>query len=243
MYEPVTLHRVLIMRMPIDLVCQSPNFSISFMTLVLSYSPETNVTSGFLGFVVEDAGISLMDPLLSKLKATAVQATHPLLLPAIVLGIWCHILRVDMGGVYSRLHEVERKTGHMEHLGENETQQNMTVYHEVHKSLITQHAYLSNDVATFTVALGKALQDAFIEMGKTFRPQFKTEIAKHDADLKAFVTKMQDLTQVKMQQRNRMFSAIDIQLKVVRAIPAGFRFADEYDWASCTILCSKATVP
>lgn len=206
--------------MPIGFVCQSPSFYHNFMTLALSYNPETNVSSGFLGFVVNDAGISPRDPLLSKLKAASVQVTHPLLLPAIALGTWCHLLRSDQAKVDFEVHEIQRKTGLLNHqYGDSETQHNMDEYHKVHKSLVTQHVNLSTDSANFVDALGIAIQAAFADMS-SLKPRFQQEIAKHERELQAFVVHMQDMTRVQKQQRDRMLGRIDIQLKVVRPLKA-----------------------
>jgi hypothetical protein len=196
-------------------VCQSPNFSDSFMTLTLSYNPESHITCGYLGFV-EGRDMDLLVP---RTKAAEAEAAHPLLVPTIVLGNWCHVLRQDYETIHQRLREVQIQTGLMKQLvGEGDslkTKKNREAYHEVHQEIVTQHAYLSYDTADFVKALAGALDTSLNKLKQYVKPQYQSEIKKNEVALKGVVAKMQDFIHVQELQRERMFHRVDIQLKVV----------------------------
>jgi hypothetical protein len=193
------------------------------MTLTLSYNPVINITSGYLGFVVQDSGDagtrSLMDLLIPRIKAAAAEATHPLLVPTIVLGTWCHIHRQDHETIHLKLREVQRQTGLMKQFGGQsdslKTKKNREAYHEIHQEIVIQHAYLSYDTAEFVKGLAGALDNSFDELKQYIRSQYQSEIRKHEIALKSVVAKMQDIIHVQELQRERMFHRVNIQLKVV----------------------------
>src|SRR5436190_7350878 len=95
------------------IVCQSPPFLDSFMTMVLSYKPSVNMTSGFLGFHTGSGYPAVGIRLIRTFKEVATQVAHPLLLPVLVYGLWTDHLNHEHISVAARLRSIQRQTGLM----------------------------------------------------------------------------------------------------------------------------------
>jgi hypothetical protein len=107
------------------------------MTMVLSYKPSTNTTSGFLGFQTGSERPAVGTRLVPVLKEVSAQIINPILLPAITYGVWADELHHEHINIAARLRVVQEQTGLMnDYLRLQRTVGNVMNFDEVHRDLI-----------------------------------------------------------------------------------------------------------
>ncbi|MCJ1404484.1 hypothetical protein MMC11_007710, partial [Xylographa trunciseda] len=170
----------------LSIVVQSPKYTgdDSFISTALSYDPVLNVTSGYLGYIFDEAkeGKGTMDSVISDLETgAALLSAHPLLLPTLILKSWCDYYHEQLETSRLTLHEVELQTRILEDRftikerlsyddqaqttnesksTEQEEQIIKASYNKIHKDLSAQHERLLNESFPFANDFGVSCLDA-----------------------------------------------------------------------------------
>ena len=199
------------------IVLQSPKFIASFMSLALSFDPISNITRGFLGHVTGNGVNGPIDPVLEDLKRMVDYSSHPVLLPALAFGLWCHILRDDCTNINWQLRDIQGRTGLMkDYLRQTNAEENLPLYvdfDKIHSELVEQQQYLSSSISDFVFELGEFCLVALSDIGEV-----QKMAAKRDTELKAYILQMQRMAKSELQHKDRMLSRVDVQFKVVSQI-------------------------
>ena len=200
----------------VGIVCQSPMILDSYTTMVLSYKPLQNTTTGFLGFQSTGPDAGLGRHIISMLKNLGSRAFNPMLLPALSYSIWIDALNDEHGDIAFTLRSVEDQTGLMEdYLQQKRIAEDVVNFDSVHRALIVQHAYLTNGISDFVVSFGPAIAEA---LGKVDSFCAAIPNCRYDGgEVTAFVEHMQVRASTEMQHRQRMLDRISMYLQVVSA--------------------------
>jgi hypothetical protein len=184
------------------------------MTMVLSYNPRNNASTGFLGFQSSGEEAGLGRHLITMLKNLGSRASNPMLLPALTYSIWIDALNDEHGDIALSLRSVQDQTGLMEdYLHQTRIAEDVVNYDSVHRILVVQHAYLTNGIADFVSSLGPTLFQALERVG-----DFCSAIpnCRYDGkEVAAFVEHMQVRANTELQHRQRMLDRISMYLQVV----------------------------
>lgn len=93
---------------------QSPKYNRdTFITTALSYNPSNNITSGFLGYTYGRKTRD-EDDVIYRLKECATLSMHPMLLPAVILKIWCNYYHDKLDNSRLMLRRVEEQNRRLE---------------------------------------------------------------------------------------------------------------------------------
>ena len=187
------------------------------MTMVLSYNPRENTTTGFLGFQSSGPDVGLGRHLITMLKNLGSRASNPMLLPALSYGLWIDALNDEHGNIALALRSVQDQTGLMEdYLQQKRIAEDVVNFDSVHRALVVQHAYLTNGVADFVVSLGPAIFQA-LEKAESFCAAILD--CRYDGEeVTAFVEHMRVRASTELQHRQRMLDRISMYLQVVSTI-------------------------
>jgi hypothetical protein len=182
------------------------------MTLVLSHDPQTRITSGFLGYSLEEC-----DEILSMLKRSARLALHPLLIPALIHSTWFRIMFDQHAQVHRKLNSIQQRTGVMKkYLNGSRSkmkkfdQMTQNDHDDVHGNIVEQHAYLSNGLSEFVGKIGSALTEGLEAVKKL------NLAAYHAHGLQAYVKHWTVRTERELEHREQLLKRIDLQIQVVR---------------------------
>jgi len=188
------------------------------MAMALSYDPLTNTTNGFLGFQNDPPESGFGRLLLTRLKDTATSSGNPLLLPALMYGLWIDALSQENSSVAVTLRrEVQDKTGLMdEYLSHNILTDDPLNYDAVHRTLLVQHAYLTNGIADYVSRLGTALQNALDRLAPFC--QVIKDSRYDSSDVQDFIEDMNVRAEIQMEHRARMLDRISMYLQVVSSL-------------------------
>ena len=185
------------------------------MTMVLSYNPESNITTGFLGYQSSGPDAGLGRHLITMLKHLGSRAYNPMLLPALSYSLWIDALNDEHGSVALALRSVQDQTGLMEdYLHQTRIAEDVVNFDAVHRTLIVHHAFLTNGIADFVVSLGPAILQA-LEKVDSFCAALPN--CRYDGtEVAAFVEHMRMRANTELQHRQRMLDRIDMYIQVVR---------------------------
>jgi hypothetical protein len=187
----------------------------SFMSMVLSHDPTTNTTSGFLGFQNDPPGSGFGAMLLSRLANTGSSCGNPLLLPALTYSLWIDALSQENSSVAVALRrEVQDRTGLMdEYLSSQRLTDDPLNYDAVHRTLLVQHAYLTNGIADYVSGLGSALDTVLTTLDATCTALPDSHY--DDSDVAPFIQDMHVRAKTQMEHRARMLERITMYLQVL----------------------------
>ena len=202
------------------IVCQSPNFIESFLTMALSYDPIQHITSGILAHRAEKGNDSPIYDLLSDLKGTSLHASHPMLLPLLILRRWYFRLYTHHDEIGQRLKAIQRDTGQMKNYfrkaNSEESFDQFINFDKIHTRIVEEHVYVSNSISDFVEELSAGFLNALDEIGDKRLSSSQIINKVHDEDLRAFALQMQRMVKVELRNKDRLLSRLDMQLKVVR---------------------------
>jgi ADP-ribose pyrophosphatase YjhB (NUDIX family) len=203
---------------PVGIVFQSPPLIDSFMTFALSFDPSSKMTKGFLGFQMSKEYVTPGLRLLSMIQDVPDQVWDPMLLPALSYGLWTDTLQRDHNRISTNLREVQEKTGLMnDYLRQHRTVEDTVNFDAVHRTLVLQHAYLTNGMADFVLALGPATVKAIEKIEGRFPKDPASTYIYHSEDTREHVDHMQVRAATEFQHRQRMLDRIAMYLQVVRS--------------------------
>ena len=150
-------------------------------------------------------------------------STHPLLLPALIYSAYCSKLRYQLLQVRDQIDTVQEETGQvlkMSASGKEPTAQSenasQNTYESLHKTLVEQHARLTNGLSDFIAELGPACEKALSTI-EVADPHISVigKTAAH-VDVKLFVSILLTAARFDWQNRERLLGRVSIQLQVVR---------------------------
>lgn len=191
------------------------------MTLAIAFDPVARSTSGFLGFRTSEQHVTPGHRLLLEIREAASRIQNPMLMPALLFGIWADLLQREHGKVSMQLREVQKKTGMMsDYLRQHGVIEDIVNYDSIHQTLVLQHAYLTNGIADFLLAFGPALASGLDRVERHFR---KREVKKalgpafaYDSfDIRHYVDHVRAKVDTELQHRQRMLDRISMYLQVV----------------------------
>jgi hypothetical protein len=187
----------------------------SFMSMVLSHDPKTNTTSGFLGFQNDPPNSGFGAMLLSRLTNTGSSCGNPLLLPALTYSLWIDALSQENSSVAVALRrEVQDRTGLMdEYLSSQRLTDDPLNYDAVHRTLLVQHAYLTNGIADYVSGFGSALDTVLATLDATCTALPDSHY--DDSDVVPFIQDMHVRAKTQMEHRARMLERITMYLQVL----------------------------
>jgi hypothetical protein len=220
------------------IVFQSPKLIEAFMTLVLSYDPQSNITCGYLGYTstITKPDIpqrpSMLQPILADLRSAAQHASHPMLLPILSFGLWCEILRNEFSRVDRKLKRVADDTNLMREyfFGNGEDRMEPTrpedveaQHSEMHQILADQHFYLTGQTGTFIEALSDTAITMFTDVQESIPNRHATTI-EAGPGLETYIRHVQERAKVELKHKERLLSRLEMLLQIVSIFHAGRRF-------------------
>ena len=169
------------------IISQSPNFTDRFLTVCLSYDPQQNITSGFLGYRSTANFPEIDDLLLTIIKRAARYAFHPLLLPILIQRLWYFILHKNYSKAFNDLWHVQFDTGQMKdyfhkHYAK-ETIPELIDFNKVHARIVEQHTDLTTDLSRFVEQADAVLLRALDEIDDEWLYNSRNIHAAHHQDL------------------------------------------------------------
>jgi len=223
---------------PLGIVLQSPKLFEAFMTLVLSYDPQSNITCGYLGYITtisdrrRSRRSSLLQPLLADLRSAAQHASHPLLLPILGFGLWCEILRNEHTRIDRELKGVARNTDLVREYfyGVEEERMEPTNSKELedrhmtmHQKLAEQHLYLTGQTGTFVEALSDTAVTILRDVEQSI-PDRHTTTIEAGRGLKTYMLHIQERAKAELKHKERLLSRLDMQLQIVSILDTSHLF-------------------
>lgn len=165
-------------------------------------------------------------------------STHPLLLPALIYSAYCSKLRYQLGQARDEIDTVQAETGEVlrafvngkESLERRDSwaQSRHQTYESLHKTLVEQHANLTNGLFDFIADMGPACTKALSDIEAADSGILAISKTAAHSDLKVFISILLTAAKFDLQNRDRLLSRVSIQLQVVRrAYPECLRPADE----------------
>jgi hypothetical protein len=184
------------------------------MTLVLSYDPASQITTGFFGYTQREG-----DDIITALKQGAQLTLHPLLIPALIHSTWFKIMSDQYSAVTKRLRTVQKTTGLLdEYLGRhsyNQLKSNAFLqltpaeHDDIHKTLIGQHAYLTTALSDFVGNMGRFTAKG-LELFTSINP-----VPGRDFGLPAYVNYWTVRAGRELEHREQLLKRVDVQIQVV----------------------------
>jgi hypothetical protein len=186
------------------------------MTFALSFDSSTNTTSGFFGFQTSGKFVTPGQQLVSMIQDVPEQIQDPMLIPALCYGLWTDVIQGEHSNVALHLREVQEKTGLMhDYLRQQKVVEDTVNFDAVHRNLVLQHAYLTNGIADFVLALGPATMNAIQTIEAHFGAQSLTGFNYDSTEAREYVEHTQLRAETEMQHRQRMLDRINMYLQVV----------------------------
>jgi hypothetical protein len=184
------------------------------MTLVLSYDPNSQITSGFFGYTQREG-----DDIITALKKSAHLTLHPLLIPALIHSTWFKIMSEQYSVVTKRLRKVQNTTGlldeylgsHAQYHPKTDTFLQLTPaeHDEIHKTLIAQHAYLTTALSDFVGNMGPCTAKG-LEVFSGINPR-----PGRDFGLPVYVNYWTVRACRELEHREQLLKRVDVQIQVV----------------------------
>lgn len=185
------------------------------MTLVLTFDPATRSTSGFYGFQMRQSRPTPGLELLTMIQQESNQVEDPLLIIALFYGVWINTVQREHSSISLELRKVQEQTGLMsDYLRQQRIVEDTINFDGVHRTLVLQHAYLTNGSSDFVLALGPATMNAINRVEEYYK-NLNTGYKYDCAEIKQYVEHMQIRALTEMQHRQRMLDRITMYLQVV----------------------------
>jgi hypothetical protein len=184
------------------------------MTLVLSYDPSSQITSGFFGYTRDEG-----DDIISALKKSAHLTLHPLLIPALIHSTWFKIMSDQYSAVTRRMRQVQKDTGllndylggHAQYRPQTDTFLQLTPaeHNAIHKTLIEQHAYLTTALSDFVGNMGPSTAKGLAAFDEI------NPVPRRDYGLPAYVSYWNVRVGRELEHREQLLKRVDVQIQVV----------------------------
>jgi hypothetical protein len=184
------------------------------MTLVLSYDPSSQITSGFFGYTRDEG-----DDIISALKKSAHLTLHPLLIPALIHSTWFKIMSDQYSAVTRRMRQVQKDTGllndylggHAQYRPQTDTFLQLTPaeHNAIHKTLIEQHAYLTTALSDFVGNMGPSTAKGLAAFDEI------NPVPRRDYGLPAYVSHWNVRVGRELEHREQLLKRVDVQIQVV----------------------------
>lgn len=204
---------------------QSYDSSSCFITSVLSYSTETRITSGFVGYSDHED----LDTLISSIKATGVYASSILFVPVIVYSYWIEVYRMDtkfcsdeVDKVEEKMQKLSRVSGSRE--GDDDSRRNRErnkrllspkKVDRIHDKILEVLRHASMTIVPFTREFGIVLIESLGEMMKLEADAGLEKRRVKTAEMLELCRMLQGHGNGMELFREKALSDIDVQLKVV----------------------------
>ena len=188
------------------------------MTLALTFDPANQCTTGFYGFNVRHNYATPGMELLFKIQQESDQIDDPMLIPALLYGTWVDTIQREHYSISLELRKVQEQTGLMgDYLRQHKIVEDVMNFDSVHRTLVLQHAYLTNGSTEFVRRLGPATLNAIDKIEEFFNKTSQTIVAfKYDCtEVRQYVEHMQVRASTEVQHRQRMLERISMYLQVV----------------------------
>lgn len=153
--------------------------------------------------------------LLFRIQQESDQIEDPMLIPALFYGTWIDTIQREYNSISRELRKVQEQTGLMgDYLRQNKIVEDVMNFDSVHRTLVLQHAYLTNGSSEFVRRLGPATMNAIDRIEEYYKNQ--TAGYKYDCtEVKQYAEHMQVRALTEMQHRQRMLDRISMYLQVV----------------------------
>lgn len=198
-------------------ICQSAPLEDSFMTLALTFDPANRCTTGFYGFNIRPnyntPGLELLD----RIQQESDQIEDPMLIPALFYGTWIDAIQLEHSSISLELRKVQEQTGLMsDYLRQHRIVEDVMNFDSVHRTLVLQHAYLTNGSSEFVRRLGPATMNAVDRIEEYYENHQSIGYKYDSTEVREYVEHMQVRASTEMQHRQRMLDRISMYLQVVR---------------------------
>lgn len=206
-------------------IFQSPRYGTDFLSAALSFDPASKVTSGFLGYISSDQGIwNGLDTLVSDLTDLGHLASHPLLLPTLILETLCNNYNQDLKRIQNDLRDVQRNLGTMQQYflrqdGEVYGQQ-LIEWDKNHAKLVINHNELTGETFTFMSDFCTSCFDILDEKPSQLESteQIKQSTLEKQSDhqeLRDFLSRSKRILAIQFHHRQRLQDRISVHFNVV----------------------------
>lgn len=185
------------------------------MTLALTFDPANQCTTGFYGFNIRHNYDTPGLELLLKIQQESDQIEDPMLIPALFYGTWIDAIQREHSTISLELRKVQEQTGLMsDYLRQHRIVEDVMNFDSVHRTLVLQHAYLTNGSSDFARRLGPATINAIDRIEEYYKSEpvgYKYDCT----EVREYVEHMQVRASTEMQHRQRMLERISMYLQVV----------------------------
>ena len=200
----------------LGLICQSPPLADSFMTIALTFDPANRCTTGFYGFNMKQNYDTTGLELLFKIQQECDQIEDPMLIGALFYGTWIDAIQREHSTIGRELRKVQEQTGLMsDYLRQHKIVEDVMNFDSVHRTLVLQHAYLTNGSSEFVRRLGPATMNAIDKIEEYYKDQQPSGYQYDCTEVKQYMEHMQVRASTEMQHRQRMLDRISMYLQVV----------------------------
>lgn len=207
------------------------------MTIALTFDPAAQCTTGFYGFNMNPNYDTTGVELLVKIQQESDQIEDPLLIPVLFYGTWIDAIQREHGTIGRELRKVQEQTGLMsDYLRQHKIVEDVMNFDSVHRTLVLQHAYLTNGSSDFVRRLGPATMIAIDRVEAYYENQQPPGYKYDCTEVKQYMEHMQVRALTEMQHRQRMLDRISMYLQVVswRPLKRLLTKLTTSTWPSCT---------
>jgi hypothetical protein len=184
-----------------------------------------------MGFLCFTAGS--MSQILDLILQVPEHAGSPLLLPCLISWIFSSIQRRQLRDIHNFLTVVQREIGALDRFlktsDANASMARQAKFDDIHLMLVEQHNRLTIGLAEYVSLLGDML-DQGLDQVRAIRDEWDLDRDEDvDGDFRKYIWHCQSTQEGRgaSQQRDRLLSRIDIQLKMVRP------WIDGQNWKGC----------
>lgn len=175
------------------------------------------------------------------LRQEAGRIEDPMLMLALFYCIWINTVQRENTISSIKLRDVQKKLGLMgDYFRHQKIVEDNINFDSIHRTLVLQHAYLTNGSSDFVTRLGPATMSAINRIKEHFDRNPVAGYKYECAEIKQYVRHMQVRALTEMQHRHRMLEKITMYLQVVSLrLISNLTCSHLTDTNSYTILCNK----